>query len=157
MKTQVAIITTALIIGTGGFLFAQASKTSLTLEERVTELEARVQTLEAKPKNPSPSPSPEVGATEPREVKGIPEAKKLDSLPPEVSTSVKWQNLELWKGKLSKGMTKDNVITLFGKPDTVVAYGPAGERWWYGSQSGGTIDFSTDGRVESWLVPHIKE
>ena len=73
MKTQVAIITTALTIGIGGLFFAHASSsTTLTLEERVSTLEARLQALEAK----LGSPAPEVGVTKPSVVNVTPEHKK---------------------------------------------------------------------------------
>lgn len=175
MKKHVAIITTVLSIGTGGFLLAQAATNSApSLEERVIALEARVQMLEGKLNTLAPeagatrpkevqvtpaakkldTPPPEVGATGPKEVKAAAEAKRQEPPPPAAETSVKWQNLELWRGKLSKGMSKDEVIALLGKPDRVITYGRAGERWWYGAASGGTVDLDADGRVNAWLEPH---
>ncbi|MDD5757929.1 MAG: hypothetical protein PHI06_02475 [Desulfobulbaceae bacterium] len=154
MKTQVAIITTVLVIGIGGFFFAYASNGApLTLEERVSALEARLQALESK----LGSSTPDVGGAAAVQGGAAPlEIQKLNTSLPEAGSTVGWKDLGLWKEKLREGMSQEEVVALFGKPDNVVSYGRAGERWWYGSDSGGTIDFTVDGRVESWLEPHLR-
>ena len=168
MKKQVAIITSVLTLGSGGFFFALASgNKTLTLEERVMALEARVQALEGNKKAVTPEA---LGTVVPKETKAAPVPREIIITPtpapapvaepqsppaPAVGTTAKWQNLALWRGKLSKGMPKADVISILGKPDDTVLYGPAGERWWYGAKSGGTIDISPDGHVESWIEPHL--
>lgn len=126
MNTRTAI---ALLIAvtSGALLFGQnRDKNAKTLEERVSELEARVTTLEA----------------------------KFSKSGPEVVVTEKWRDLSLWRRKLTKGMSKDDVIALFGEPDKVDVIGGVADMWFYPSRA--FITFRTTGLVDSWSEPVLK-
>jgi hypothetical protein len=63
-----------------------------------------------------------------------------------------WENTNNWQGALRKAMTKNQVHQLMGEPDNIDIYPVVGDAWWYGN---GRIDFSQNGRVESWREPNL--
>ena len=125
MKTRY-LITALAIACLGSFLYAQnRSQAARTLEERVTELESRVQALEGKPGKGSA----------------------------ELVVTSRWQDIALWRRKMSRGMPKSEVLALFGEPTKVSVFGASSEQWYYGYPSGGRIMFGAGERVDSWSEP----
>lgn len=81
---------------------------------------------------------------------------KNSSTPTKVIITDKWKDISLWRRKLQKNMTKDQVRSVFGEPDKIETYSSIGDNWYYGYPGGATISFSERGIVESWSEPHLK-
>jgi hypothetical protein len=137
---------------------------SRSLEERVSALEARVDALEGKTKVPPATLESRVDALGgQKQPTGSLEAR-IDALETKskqptfltFAPTNQWKNPTLWRVKLDKGMSKDDVKSVFGEPDKVEADSTNGDLWYYGYPNGGTVQFDATGHVEGWRVPHVK-
>ncbi len=64
---------------------------------------------------------------------------------------LKWEDKQNWR-RLRSGMVKDEVILLLGEPDKIDKYSSF-EVWSYGYPGGGTVEYSSQGRVDGWREP----
>ena len=73
-------------------------------------------------------------------------------LPSDSPPAEAWKDRSRWR-TLRKGMSKDDVRSLFGEPTKIDA-GSTLDFWYYGIYpNGGQVDFDPQGRVEGWREP----
>lgn len=109
-------------------LFASATVFGQSIDERVRELERRVEQLERQSKNKSASdasPAQSVGAQD------------------------GWKRQESWRS-LKRGMTENDVRFLLGDAHKVDTFGSFSV--WHYPRSG-NVSFSREGRLEAWSEP----
>lgn len=113
------------VVAASAVLLAQNRvKVAKSLEERVVDLEARIQVLEV----------------------------RVGGLGQQPLSSDQWRHLALWRTRLSKGMTKKEVIDLLGEPTKITVFSD-NETWYYGYPLGGSVELSSRGTVYSWSEP----
>jgi hypothetical protein len=65
--------------------------------------------------------------------------------------SQKWKDKQNWRA-LRSGSSKDEVTSLLGEPDKIQKF-TSFEIWYYGYPGGGSVNFSSNGKVEAWSEP----
>jgi hypothetical protein len=126
------------IIAASLFLNTPSLGQEPSLEERVSTLERKVSLLEEAVL---------------RLTLGKPAEKVPEVAPPPPAMKGTWRSLENWRTHLKFGMTEAEVRELMGPPDIVEKMALIGKVWYYGDRGGGSINFTIDGKVKSWLEP----
>jgi hypothetical protein len=111
-------------------LFASTATFAQPIEERVRDLERRVEQLERQSNKQPPSAGSH---------------SQIDS------AQEGWKRRENWRS-LRRGMTELDAKGLLGEPHKIDAYSTWAV-WYYNPPFGGNVRFGRDGRVDSWSEP----
>ncbi|WP_190279021.1 carbohydrate porin [Dokdonella koreensis] len=130
------------MLGIGGLAVADGEPTVeqrlKALEQRVIELERRLDAAPAAPAAPVAAPAP---TAPPAAAASRPPA----AAPVAPPAPADWQALR-------KGMTWSQVSAVLGKPGKK-RIGVMSEIWFYPDADGGSVEFDRDGRVSGWNAP----
>lgn len=133
------------ILGIGGLAVADGEPTVeqrlKALEQRVIELERR---LDAAPAAPA-APAAAVAAPAPAAAPAAATSRPVAAAPAAPPALADWQALR-------KGMTWSQVSAVLGKPGKK-RIGVMSEIWFYPDADGGSVEFDRDGRVSGWNEP----
>lgn len=142
MRSRLALIASCVLLVAPGFALAdKASEAALekrvkTLEQRVAELEAKLESIAARPAAPA---TPAVTV--------VPHVAQPNApAPPPV-----WGDPAKW-AQIKQGMSWSEVRRLLGAPGRTTT-GVFGEVWYYPDESGGRVVFDRDSRVAEFNSP----
>ncbi len=116
-----------------------------TVEQRLEALEQRVIELERRLDAPEAASAPAAPARPPaaaRSAAAASAATAAEPAPTAPPTAADWQALR-------KGMTWSQVAAVLGKPGKK-RIGVMSEIWFYPDADGGSVEFDRDGRVSGW-------
>jgi outer membrane protein assembly factor BamE (lipoprotein component of BamABCDE complex) len=126
MLKYAASVLLSLLVSTS--VFAQS------IDERVSDLERRVEQLERQSTNQSAS------AANRAQIVGGQDG---------------WKRQENWRS-LKRGMTEADVKGLLGEPHRVNALGATLTLWYYNPPRGGEVTFGRDSRLDGWSEPRAE-